>query len=412
MLIVGNGFDRTCNLKSTFELFLGTFYNAEKYSEYFDKYIYDSNHRESISNTLSDIVETFRTEYFDTELTNNFWFLVLSFYKNMKTQTINWCDVESVIRKFMMDDDRFGFDVTCNHIYQIVKRESDFMIPDDRDSEKSYLCYSILLLLRVKYPEVLKAEFDRSIFEPIKNGITLADFKLQYYQMVKRELSMFENKFKSFLQSLVDNESDYDKNASVLMTKIIGNHDKTNLINFNYTEPKILSIKNNNIERMVHVHGSLADDNLIIGIDSSGVEVTDFKYTLTKTYRQLPMHGVTQTLSLLPDSVKRIYFFGHSLNEQDYSYFQAIFDRYGIYQSDIVLIFNYYIYDSKKKNQITTEQFNAVIKLIDRYSKTFDNKGHADNLFQKLLLEERLIIRAINFDKGNTKVKSDSLDDV
>jgi len=43
--------------------------------------------------------------------------------------------------------------------------------------------------------------------------------------------------------------------------------------------------------------------------------------------------------SLKPEKLGTINFFGHSLSKADYSYFQAIFDLYNIYSSEINLIF-------------------------------------------------------------------------
>ena len=77
-----------------------------------------------------------------------------------------------------------------------------------------------------------------------------------------------------------------------------------------------------------------------------------------------------------------IKFYGHSLNEADYSYFQSIFDYYNLYENNNVGLIFYY---SKGY-----EQTDKVYRLINTYGKTLSNKDQGKNLTHKLLLENRL----------------------
>ena len=91
-----------------------------------------------------------------------------------------------------------------------------------------------------------------------------------------------------------------------------------------------------------------------------------------------------------------IKFYGHSLGDADYSYFQAIFDEVNLYESNTRLIFYY-----NKNRQNTTlqekavqeEMFEKVNRLITAYGTTLDNEDHGRNLLHKLLLEGRLTIK-------------------
>lgn len=97
-----------------------------------------------------------------------------------------------------------------------------------------------------------------------------------------------------------------------------------------------------------------------------------------------------------------IKFFGHSLGDADYSYFQAIFDEVDLYESNTHLIFYYNANRSndekkgaaeKKEDKAQQEMFEKVNRLITTYGRTLDNEDHGKNLLHKLLLEGRLTIK-------------------
>jgi len=91
-----------------------------------------------------------------------------------------------------------------------------------------------------------------------------------------------------------------------------------------------------------------------------------------------------------------IKFYGHSLGDADYSYFQAIFDEVNLYESNTRLIF---YYNKSRPNTtlqekaVQEEMFEKVNRLITTYGATLDNEDHGRNLLHKLLLEGRLTIK-------------------
>ena len=99
------------------------------------------------------------------------------------------------------------------------------------------------------------------------------------------------------------------------------------------------------------------------------------------------MSDTSSPISILPkndNQLIEIKFYGHSLSEADYSYFQSIFDFYNLYNNNNVSLLFYY---SKGY-----EQNDEIYRLINSYGKTFDNKDQGKNLIHKLLLENRLKI--------------------
>jgi hypothetical protein len=83
-----------------------------------------------------------------------------------------------------------------------------------------------------------------------------------------------------------------------------------------------------------------------------------------------------------------IKFYGHSLSEADYSYFQSIFDYYNFYDnSKVDLMFCY---------SNGHEQIDAIYRLINAYGKTLVNQEQGKNLMHKLLLENRIKIAEVS----------------
>lgn len=76
----------------------------------------------------------------------------------------------------------------------------------------------------------------------------------------------------------------------------------------------------------------------------------------------------------------------------DYSYFQSIFDYYGIYSSSVTLIFYYKPYERMTSEKLQLQQSELVTNMLKEYARTLDNNNHGENLIHKLLLEQRLII--------------------
>lgn len=117
----------------------------------------------------------------------------------------------------------------------------------------------------------------------------------------------------------------------------------------------------------------------------------------SKTYRTLFTIDVTEKIFPVCDSNNPlvIRFFGHSLNEADYSYFQSIFDYYGIYDNaNVSLQFFYSLYKPEVKDNMT----DNVYKLVNQYGATLNNKDQGKNLMHKLILEKRINISEIKID--------------
>ena len=144
------------------------------------------------------------------------------------------------------------------------------------------------------------------------------------------------------------------------------------------------------VRSVTHVHGTYEKDNIIFGIDATAVPPSDDAYIFTKTYRKM-IQGTPEE-SALPRDIGKIKFYGHSLGQADYSYFQSIFDYYDLYDHT-TLQFYFTIYDKSKEVEIKRRATEAVYKLITAFGDVLDNKDIGKTLLHKLLLEGRVQIK-------------------
>lgn len=221
-----------------------------------------------------------------------------------------------------------------------------------------------------------------------------------------------------FKEYLINQKSEsYLVKAKQKIQFITQNHN-IDVLSFNYTlSNEDDYIDTLNIDTWINIHGYLgklangrqqyAYNLPIIGIDSSGVkDISDFKYPFTKIYRTLIQR--TTFNQKLPSYVDRIVFYGHSLSFSDYSYFEALFDMYDLYNSNITLKFYYATYDVcglyDDRSQVIKENLKIqqgvvenIMHLIIHYGSTLRD-NHGNNLYSKLVLEGRIIIEE---DKGS-----------
>ncbi|WP_180947786.1 AbiH family protein [Lactobacillus crispatus] len=340
LLVIGNGFDLKCDLKSKFEDYYN---NKDDMVKTLEKMNADFNNQNTDTKILKgDVLYIAGFSRYAVNLNDNininfndnnisFWDFYFYFHKERLN---NWADVEFFLNKLLM----------------INSHETH----PELDIEKS-----LDMIVRFKYI-IPRSSIDKSYveeFEKLKENFT-ADREtlvllfvllnnLKYdiekhserylYDFLFDELNKFEKSFNDYLKTL-QNEK-YKEKSQQLLNKLSSN-ERYNLLSFNYTTP-CTNDSSCNITR--NIHGKL-EDHPIIGIDSKNISSNSPVFRFTKTYRIMTLASEKQD-KLLPKTVKTIAFYGHSLAPADYSYFQSIFDYYNIYDNDITLVFYYSIYD-------------------------------------------------------------------
>ena len=340
LLIIGNGFDLACGLKSRYNDFFYDLYkeNPQNYS----------------------ITEE-----------ENYWFkLFKGMVKFDENYTLGWTDIElQILIELMNIEFIYNIDLLLNlntlESKDSIKAYISRFIYTKSNENKHYDEDSVLNTFLVLKKTLHEHEID------------ILD-KRSTFDRLKKDLKKFENTFAFYLNNELErNGDDYLINSSRLFDRLLlQNHlsnksrnyqynrtdigDNTQqIISFNYTQPSLY-------DSIRYIHGNLKNRNIIFGIDYDSVSISS--------------------------DIKNILFYGHGLGEADYSYFQSIFDTVDLYHSDAKLIF-YWTQFGDQDQYI--EQVEKVVWLIEKYGQTFANKDHGRNLFTKLLLENRIIFEEI-----------------
>lgn len=371
LYILGNGFDLYLGLKTKYSDY---FKNRKISEEFFEKiklifknsigsYNYDArgkvyavfNYDEALLNM--QIIQLYK------DIEKNLFYLYLIFLKKCD---LNWNEVESNILPFIRDTSK------------IFKLKMKTILGNIEKNEM----YKYLLVAKV-------------IIKDRKN-LSFLDFMME-------QLNLFEKDFGNYIGSLELKEESKSRLINIFRTTC-----RKKIINFNYSiflQNLIDRYKDTAfseieiprrikpIESIVNIHGDFK--NPIFGIDSHNSE-EQFQ-NFTKTSRILNNDTIGNFELSKPEKLGTINFFGHSLSEADYSYFQSLFDYYDIYSSNIKLNFMYSEYDKNDLTRAKRETHNNVVKLMKNYGEKLENKDKGKNLLHKLLIENR--IKLINVDK-------------
>lgn len=402
LLILGNGFDLHCGLKSSYK----DFFRSEIF--------YSAN-------------ESFGLKLLQPGVSGFWESLLLEYYKLYGKQDFNWCDIETIIKEtlfyvFMPQSkgkieestdktDKIAYflnDYIANFYGRLpIQPNLRYKIPILVEKELFYHLLQQLYNLEKRFCKFLKNQ----IINPDNHKEINTDYIVKAVNLLAK-LTGFSEPYYKDLGDIMEVEEvspwelmSYGYPISESKEKKVLHEDfnnltNTNILNFNYTALfDILGVNSPCVYS--NVHGKLCNNNctkdcnesnVIFGIDDNLIQSQDLSSDLrlfSKTYRKMLVAGEpTNILPLKAAKSLEIKFFGHSLSEADYSYFQSIFDYYDLYGNSNVSLTFYY---SKG-----FENYDAVYNLISSYGKSFDNKEKGKNLIHKLLLENRLKIVEID----------------
>ena len=373
LYILGNGFDLYLGLKTRYSDY---FKNRKISEEFFEKiklifknsigsYNYDARGKVYAVFDYDETLLNMQIIQLYKDIEKNLFYLYLIFLKKCD---LNWNEVESNIFPFIRDTSK------------IFKLKMETILGNIEKNEM----YKYLLIAK-------------AIIKDRKN-LSFLDFMME-------QLNLFEKDFGNYIGSLEIKEENKNRLINIFRTTC-----RKKIINFNYSiflQDLIDRYKDiafseieiarriKPIESIVNIHGDFK--NPIFGIDSHNSE-EQFQ-NFTKTSRILNNDTVGNFELPKPEKLGTINFFGHSLSEADYSYFQSLFDYYDIYSSNIKLNFMYSEYDKNDLTRAKRETHNNVVKLMNNYGEKLENKDKGKNLLHKLLIENR--IKLINIDNSN-----------
>ena len=265
-----------------------------------------------------------------------------------------------------------------------------------------------------------------SINDDIVYFFNYLEEKLIILESLKNSLIYFENEFANYISNklLVCKKNKYNKNSFNIEAKwfhilnyLIQNKYidiescKNYLLSFNYTYTNKDDLNNyltsklkTKFEWISYVHG-IADSKLptcIIGIDDMFVEVNKFK-EFTKSYQIITHYNRDNDewnelyfnipLLLKPDYKKiKLFFYGHSLSRNDWSYFFAIFDKYKLLEEQKMSLYFLYSADDSDNRSSKYCDYKDIYNLIYFYAKSKKIEEIGKNLFTRLIIEGRIKI--------------------
>lgn len=425
IFIVGNGFDLNLGLESKFYDFI-----LHKYFEGYEKLIQDlykmylenNDHFIFLLNFLFFNKKNYISwEEFLNALKSKF-FLFLYFCHNYHSFKIrglesienlkeikykNWSDIESTlsyILKKIGNKEWFNFNGILNKVTR-------------NDGKLSIMSYQIDGIYNIK-----KILFDSDqCVTLIKESLKQFEIEFNSYIFEKCKKINFSDKLSTqwakYIHKYTSDQSFFSNNIVCLSfnyTICDINEIKTKLKNQRKLEKNIPNFQDdyhNDYIRYINIHGHIMKQTnnecspIIIGIDDS--ECGDFRFSeFTKSYKVAKIRTNNEKNSSLlfgnSSNNLEIYFYGHSLSKNDYSYFQSIFDTFDLYSKNVHVHFVYPT-DENNKDHSRYCDFKKIYELIHQYGYSFNNKNKGQNLFSKLLLEDRLKIHFIDWSNLNKK---------
>ena len=370
LLIIGNGFDLECGLPSKFKDFYEP--RHEAMLSYEEEY---SNPEVPWGRLLKDDGLTI-------------WDVILA-----DEAGEYWCNIEAALRDWIAPEyDCAGGNRKAGSLLKAIKEANCDSAGDDQPGSL--------------VSDVLLARAFRYVADNIDASETMcwtADTLLDYLFL---ELHDLERQFASYLNDAVARAEGYANTANELLFTLLLDERASekdyrideSILSFNYTRPANHLDTDTHEINLVNVHGRLGSE-IVFGIDGKDLPKDSGELRFTKTYRLMALDVPNVEKLIWPHALgldggtSLIKFYGHSLSEADYSYFQAIFDSVGLYDSSTRLIFYYKPREDASASR--DSMMKKVFHLLDIYGNTMDNPDHGKNLIHKLLLEGRLSVKPL-----------------
>ena len=304
MVVLGNGFDLSSKLKSSYRDFMDYRIPQEK-KDTLDSF-YESTFNISSNNgskNISRLVFKNSEALHDCqpiplnskenieELTCWDIFLYYKYNQNddidKNDKTIPWYNIEEDILNFIsiQDKDAAPYVVDFSTLFKKICIRTLNNYPNKTLQRATLVCNALLYNLRLgnDYSNKLPLSF------------------------LHDELIEFERAFKEYI-FYQSQQNDYRTSSIDLFYKIAGGgREEFYILNFNYTVPlsNLYNVKHRNI------HGNI-DSNVIFGVDTKNFTPHEEQYVFTKTYRLLTEKEFSSPAPL-PSNLDSIVFFGHSL---------------------------------------------------------------------------------------------------
>lgn len=155
--------------------------------------------------------------------------------------------------------------------------------------------------------------------------VSNTDINEKIIRLVRSEFDALKKALMKYLIRVSKNfKPEDDRLSCQLFTKLEQVAGSVNIINFNYTNPiDFLWQRNYSSENFMNsIHGNLDNKDIVLGCDIQEGEKVN--RSLSFMYKYNMLHKATHIANTLLKATN-IVFFGHSVNEMDFSYFREFF---------------------------------------------------------------------------------------
>ena len=353
ILVIGNGFDKHCGLNSSF-------------SDFFYSTLMDENKK--------PIFE---------RINKNIWYIIFYY-------------------AFMIDSDKGGrlikFIDNDNPLWMDIENYIDKTLRSNKDSHPLLPLYDFInaqILTASKFNQdittngrtIVLSGDDKNQRYIIKQKIIDLKTKQQYKnagELLFSELLKFENDFANYLKKEVaDKNKAYKKAIQEFVVVQMDNFGSNSIYvySFNYTTTFQHFVDKTNFR---NVHGTIESNNIIIGIKNDETHLLPGGSSFTKVNRI--REGNISNSKLPNNEITKVFFYGCSFGELDYSYYEFLFKKYRLGQQNSKFYFLFSEY-GRDKNEILENKnryFDNVKKTIDRFNAT----NSAEKNYNDLVLDD------------------------
>ncbi|HFI0251345.1 TPA: AbiH family protein [Streptococcus suis] len=405
LFVVGNGLDLQCGLETTYKNFLKYVFSQKKSELSIDTEEIDLS---IVADRLENRFDFYNTNWFDNSEKEvysfvNIWYQIFLHEKMLENR--NWSNVESMIAHYLKEE-HLIYNIASVIKYKKRKlvslgKQTVYRVPNMKGSQTNFIAKLAYVLVKkdLAFLQLPETESYQKIQEIYNNVVEfgLDDIQSLVADVLLHELNELEYDFQCFLRYRLSETPNYNEKMNTLLRRMVDPEKDMftavpipyHLLSFNYSSlwsqrfrPKFSPVK------FLDVHGKIPDkeglrfSNIIFGVDHSLFQASELEYRFTKTYRTLKSYTqgfeqIGEGRDIYTKEIQTIKFYGHSLAEADYAYFQQLFDYYDLYANpNLSLIFFYSVYDEKRSQEIEHEQIMAISRLIEKYGQTLDNKDH------------------------------------
>ena len=441
LLVIGNGFDRQCDLKSSYYEFFSYILKNNEDNEKQENVIFDE-YLDYIKHCSSSFNINYFTQRYNRKSNIealNIWYIIFLYKKLLRKK--DWNFIENQISQEITESNdglnifsKLALGLLIKHVGYNSKLKITCNGSDNTEFENIYNVLSLNLYLKIKNNQtnnivnkniiIVLEDIKKNINEELEDMLYSSEYQNEILnidivdiegkkelldcvaELVLEQLKEVEHDFTMYLDNEVNTNNGYEDNSKLLANyllkynKISNENINCNILTFNYTEPwgGKLNFRDNHlhVNLVKNIHGTLKKKSIIFGIDDNMIEANSVSYRFTKGSRIMEMNTIEENKStpikvILDKSVNRVVFYGHSLSDADYGYFQLIFDEYKE-NENLIFEFCYTVFEGTTKENEIIKLRDGISRLFGRYEKENNEKKYT---LKNLNLNNRIKFREI-----------------